>query len=649
MTDSYEALEARLKALEPQGEASQEKVDLLLAMAKALQSNQPSRILELAEEALALSERLGYASGRAHAYYYKGFAHYLLSELETAYTLLKEGMALMHALDDQDGSARMLSALAGVQMSLGRYEQSLANGIEALKLFRQTGNRLDEAWALTGFGSHYTDFGAYERALEFYKDALAIFEDLDVPIGEARARNGIGTVYHSLGDYEEALRYHIESLNIFRKAGNRIGEARALSDLGIVSQHLGEDDKALTFHQKSLRIRKEVGNRQAQSTSLIHLGLLCLEQGKTEEALEALHEALAIAEDVKAGQRIYQAHQGLAEAYERMGNLPAALHHLKAFHRAREEVLGEETQSNIRTLQTRFEVEKAEQAAELQRLRNDELKAAQDQLIQQEKLASLGQLTAGIAHEIKNPLNFVNNFSQLSIELADEVAEALADRRDETVGAVLEDVQGLLDDLKFNAEKIHEHGRRADAIIRNMLEHSRSSPGERRKTDLNAIVEEYVNLAYHGMRARTTNFVVTLERDYAPDAGSVEIVPQDIGRVILNLTNNAFFAVHEKAAEAEDGYTPHVSVSTRRTEKAVEVRIEDNGPGIPEALREKIFEPFYTTKPTGEGTGLGLSISYDVIVQGHGGTLSVESEEGAGAMFVITLPAAPAAKKKQTP
>ncbi len=286
------------------------------------------------------------------------------------------------------------------------------------------------------------------------------------------------------------------------------------------------------------------------------------------------------------------------------------------------------------TLEQRVEARTEELAQSL-----DGLKAAQDQLIQSEKLASLGRLTAGIAHEIKNPLNFVNNFSHLSVELADDLMQELKAHREQPVAEVLDEVQDLLDDLKFNAEKINEHGQRADSIVQSMMQHARGGKGERRPTDVNALLDEYVTLAYHGMRANTPEFNVTLERHYDEAVGKVEIVPQEICRVFVNLLNNAFYAVHEQALSSDDAYAPTVEVRTRRHGERIEIRVRDNGPGIAQEVREKIFEPFFTTKPTGQGTGLGLSISYDMVTQGHGGTLTVESAEGEGATFVITLPA----------
>jgi two-component system, NtrC family, sensor kinase len=268
-----------------------------------------------------------------------------------------------------------------------------------------------------------------------------------------------------------------------------------------------------------------------------------------------------------------------------------------------------------------------------------ELKAAQANLIQAEKMASLGQLTAGIAHEIKNPLNFVNNFAGLSVELLDELKETAAP----AIATLASDKRAELDEaiamLTGNLEKITEHGRRADGIVKSMLAHSRGGTGERRSADINALVEESLNLAYHGARAQDQNFNITLERDYDKTTAPIELVPQDITRVFLNLCGNGFYAANKRRHEAgEPDFRPVLKVSTRELGNAVEVRIRDNGIGIPAEIKEKLFQPFFTTKPTGEGTGLGLSISYDIVTQQHGGTIEVDSRVGDFAEFTIRLP-----------
>jgi signal transduction histidine kinase len=286
---------------------------------------------------------------------------------------------------------------------------------------------------------------------------------------------------------------------------------------------------------------------------------------------------------------------------------------------------------NVRLFES-VEARTRELAASLENLRT-----TQDRLVQTQKLASLGQLTAGIAHEIKNPLNFVNNFSGVSAELIDELQEALGDvslnekRRNE--------ITELMATLRGNLDKVVQHGKRADAIVKNMLLHSREGAGEHRLVDINALVEEGLNLAYHGARAEKQGFNITLERSFDPATGEVDVFPQDITRVLLNLISNGFYAATKRKAQADnDGYEPTLVVATKNLGDSVEIRIRDNGTGIPLEVKEKIFNPFFTTKPAGEGTGLGLSISHDIVVKQHGGFIEVDTQPGAFTEFRIILP-----------
>jgi len=282
----------------------------------------------------------------------------------------------------------------------------------------------------------------------------------------------------------------------------------------------------------------------------------------------------------------------------------------------------------------------------------EDLKAAQAQLIQSEKMASLGELTAGIAHEIQNPLNFVNNFSELSVDLAKELKEE-AEKPEIDKDLIID----LATDLSQNQEKINQHGKRASDIVKGMLEHSRKSTGEKEYTDINVLCDEYFWLAYHGLRAKDKSFNARMETHFDPNLPKIAVIPQDIGRVILNLINNAFYAVNERSKKGENGYEPTVSINTLRVDSPsgaglpasqqaggghgkgdfIQISIKDNGSGIPDAIKDKIFQPFFTTKPTGQGTGLGLSLSYD-IVKAHGGELKVDTKQNDGTIFTILLP-----------
>jgi signal transduction histidine kinase len=283
-----------------------------------------------------------------------------------------------------------------------------------------------------------------------------------------------------------------------------------------------------------------------------------------------------------------------------------------------------ESQRHLEEKQTLIEGQKEELERTVEQ-RTAELKASQAQLVEQEKLASLGSLTAGIAHEIKNPLNFVNNFAEVGGELADELAEAVASGN-------TEEAQQILGELKANASQIAKHGKRADSIVQGMMQHARGGASDMETVVVNDFLEEYANLAWHGRRARDHGFQAEIVREFDPDAGSIQVMPQELGRVVLNLLNNAFDAVREtEGAE--------VLIASKRSDQGLTITVSDNGPGIPESVRPKIFEPFFTTKATGEGTGLGLSLSYDIVTKGHGGTMTAGQSQKGGALFTITLPA----------
>jgi two-component system NtrC family sensor kinase len=308
---------------------------------------------------------------------------------------------------------------------------------------------------------------------------------------------------------------------------------------------------------------------------------------------------------------------------------------LQRFSQLRKQVVQKELEKEIERneliAQQKIELEKTveERTAELkQSLQN--LRSTQAQLIQSEKMASLGELTAGIAHEIQNPLNFVNNFSEVNKELIEEL-------KIKNEKLKIEELDELLDDIAANEQKINHHGKRADAIVKGMLQHSRKSEGKKEPTDINALCGEYLRLSYHGLRAKDKDFNAEFKTDFDATIGKINVVPQDIGRVLLNLFNNAFYAVSEKNKDHQENYEPTVSVSTKKNGDKVLISVADNGNGIPQNVLDKIFQPFFTTKPTGEGTGLGLSLSYDII-KAHGGEIKVETKDGEGSQFIIQLP-----------
>jgi signal transduction histidine kinase len=345
-------------------------------------------------------------------------------------------------------------------------------------------------------------------------------------------------------------------------------------------------------------------------------------------------------------QSIYaQGHHTITDQYSQFGDLFSSLNlYFIPFSQGMLYIGGQETLVEfeidlVRSLADTFSVAYAryEDFKQLEDAKNrieltlTELKSTQSQLIQSEKMASLGELTAGIAHEIQNPLNFVNNFSELNKELVIELGEEI-DKGNYT------DAKAIAKNIQDNEEKINHHGKRADAIVKGMLQHSRSSSGVKEPTDINVLCDEYLRLAYHGLRAKDKSFNATLKTDFDESISNISIIPQDIGRVILNLINNAFYAVDEKKKQIGEGYEPTVSVSTKKDNGKIEISVKDNGNGIPQKVVDKIFQPFFTTKPTGQGTGLGLSLSYDLI-KAHGGEIKVKTKEGEFSQFILYLEA----------
>ena len=288
-----------------------------------------------------------------------------------------------------------------------------------------------------------------------------------------------------------------------------------------------------------------------------------------------------------------------------------------------------ERSRKLKAENVRLEQKVTERTQQLQQSIND-LKSTQAQLIQSEKMASLGELTAGVAHEIQNPLNFVNNFSEVNKELIDEMQKEM-DKGN------FEEVKTISNTIKNNEEKIISHGKRADAIVKSMLQHSRSSTGKKEPTDINALADEYLRLTYYGLRAKDKSFNAKFETEFDTSIGKINIISQDFGRALLNLFNNSFYEVNEKAKQQINGYEPTIAVSTKKVKGLIELTVKDNGNGIPQKILDKIFQPFFTTKPTGQGTGLGLSLAYDII-KAHGGDIKVETKEGEGSEFRIYLP-----------
>jgi len=584
-------------------------------------------------------------------------------------------------------------------MGLGKYADALKCLQQAFLIAEDIRNEKQEQWEnfLTAFkGNHRLLLLSY--AHHMYALLMLNTENLEQQILHFKIAGEIGKeinylpriqlAYLNLGQsYLDANK--LDSALYFEKEAERVAlEATARSFrlskvyLGTIEMHLGDiykalnnDTMSLAYYYKSFKTSSENNNRTSLGRLCYRLTRYHLQTANKDSALYYSLKNLILVQTLgqvsgkelnlgSAYENVYLSYklnnqfdsafkyQGLALIFKdslsrvRIRNL-AEFQNLTYGEQLRLQTLESEKvnyQNKVRTyfllagitvllllalIIYRNNRQKHKANIQLEQAYND-LKATQQQLIQSEKMASLGELTAGIAHEIQNPLNFVNNFSEVNTELIDELEQ-------EASKGNLDGVRAITKDIKENEQKINHHGKRADAIVKGMLQHSRSSSGQKELTDINALADEYLRLAYHGLRARDNTFNAVLKTDFEGSLGKISIAPQDIGRVILNLITNAFYAVGERKKQEGDSFESTISVSTKRKGDRVMLNVKDNGNGIPQTVLDKIFQPFFTTKPTGQGTGLGLSLSYD-IVKAHGGELKVETKEGEGTAFTIQLP-----------
>ncbi len=523
----------------------------------------------------------------------------------------------------------------------GDTAQQLTHYTKAKELFKETGNEVWGTLIKSNIGVLYTNLGKLDSALQFEQDALAtvlLFKEVNGLQLVSYIYYHIGNIYLKKGDKAQAIENWHKAILL----NNEFNQRTLITIYGSFSSFYQDEknkDSSLYYAKKQLAMMRltESPNIEAAYTNLyksfelngnkdsanFYKGLALEATEKTlKERLKSLGDFQK--EAFKEQERLQQLEQEKIEAKNKLRNY-TLFGVLAVFL-----IVGLLLYRNNRQKQ------KANKVLQEQKDKVEstlyELKATQSQLIQSEKMASLGELTAGIAHEIQNPLNFVNNFSEVSNELIDEMKTEF--KKGDT-----EEGFAIADDIKQNLEKILHHGKRADAIVKGMLQHSSSGSGKKEPTNINALADEYLRLAYHGLRAKDKSFNATMKTDFDETIGKINIVPQDIGRVVLNLINNAFYVVDEKKKQQPAGYEPTVSVSTKKINGKVEIKVADNGNGIPQKILDKIFQPFFTTKPTGQGTGLGLSLSYD-IVKAHGGEIKVETKEGEGSAFIIQLPSA---------
>jgi len=515
----------------------------------------------------------------------------------------------------------------------GDYEKQMTSAYEAKKFAESVNDTLLLAFIYGDIGDAYMKLDKLDSAISFEQKALEYFSA--IPFNDRKYEgpvySSIGSIYQEMGKLDLAKENFERAIRISSLQNNPARTGDACLQMAMLYQSLGRPDSGLLYAKKALESFIIVGKDKPKAIAYRMISDFYGEQKKLDSSFGYLRSATLLNDSLNRLEK-----QKLQEFQVAGFNEQIHLQELE------KETI--QTQNKIRTyamlagLGVFFIIglilyrnnRQKQKANKVLETTLSHLKTTQAQLIQSEKMASLGELTAGIAHEIQNPLNFVNNFSEVNNELIEELKSHMSKLESQ-------EEDELLNDIFKNNEKINHHGKRADAIVKGMLQHSRQTTGIKEPTDINDLCDEYLRLAYHGLRSRDQSFAATLKTNFDKNIGNISVTPQDIGRVFLNLINNAFYAISEKKKYLPEGFEPAVLVSTKKLNGKIEVSVKDNGNGIPQKVKDKIFQPFFTTKPAGQGTGLGLSMSYD-IVKAHGGELKVETKEGEGAEFIIQLP-----------
>jgi two-component system, NtrC family, sensor kinase len=608
--------------------------------------------------------------------------HYSIWNPDSGIVYGQKALALAKQIKFPRGEARALIGLAGVSSTQGDLPKTLEYGFKALRIVEENHFLQEKAMCFTAIGNQFSELDGNPKEISYYQEADSIYSSLkdksSMGYWEILNKSEIARVLFWANPTDSTLVYMQGLLDSTMHSD--YWHIWCLIGFAEMEFQLDKHEAALDYARQSIEILKNYKFHYGLTFAYADVAEFFKELNQTDSSIYYGRQALTEAKDLEFKREILEISLLLAEQYESK-DIKEALYFRKVYDSANDEMYGEKKTQSLQKIvseeQQRQRNIEAERVAYQNRLkqyvllsglgvflliafllyRNNrnkqkannllaqqkqkvestltELKSTQTQLIQSEKMASLGQLTAGIAHEIQNPLNFVNNFSDVNKELVDELQHELK-------AGKIDDAIAISNDIKENEDKINHHGKRADAIVKGMLQHSRSSTGVKEPTDINVLADEYLRLAYHGIRGKDSSFNVTLKTDFDNTIGNVNIIPQDIGRVFLNLYNNAFYAVNEKKKQQPENYEPSVSVSTKKINDKpdsyrVEIKVNDNGNGIPQNIVDKIFQPFFTTKPTGQGTGLGLSLAYD-IVKTHGGDIRVATKEGEYSEFSVILP-----------
>jgi len=602
---------------------------------------------------------------------------YLSTSPDIAMKFANQGLELAKKTNNIKGQAICLLALGNVFHTVGDYVKSLEMNFKAIEL-KQT--LKDQNFAVNYFNiaTIYSEQDDHREAISYILKAKAEDEKVNDSIGIMYDHYSLSAVYLRLHLHDSALYHGERAHEIAKSLNDKNLKPAILNNFGEIYLEKGQVALAAKYYHESIPSAMRINDEQVLSMDLLGLAKIYKETHKPDSAVHYARRALAISTRNNFLKEAYMTADFLKDVFKNSGRFDSALRYMEKSLVARDSLNNvekvkkvqnlrlqeQERQQEIETSNLRFQStirfysvltasvvflviagllwrnnrqrKKSYAELEIQKLKTEEayeeLKSTQAQLIHSEKMASLGELTAGIAHEIQNPLNFVNNFSELNRELIDEL-------KTEITSGDTTRMLTTLTSLSDNEEKIMHHGKRADSIVKGMLQHSRVSGTQKELVDINALADDYLRLAYHGLRAKDKSFNAKFETDFDNNVGKVSVITQEIGRVMLNLVNNAFYAVSNKRKLNLPGYEPIVRIKTEMIGSDVLISVADNGTGMSEKVAAKIFQPFYTTKPPGEGTGLGLSISYDII-KAHNGQIQVKTREGEGTEFIITLPKA---------
>lgn len=608
--------------------------------------------LGYATELVSLSEKKRNKNYLRMGYFLKGTKLRLMGNLQEALAAYFTSAQMASDMNDTNAEGESYGAIADTYSVGNNHFTAIAYYNKAIGILRKAGNEVSLASALSNAGDEFLNTKKYDSALLYFEEAKVIFDKANYSSGIAYSLGNIGMANAGIGRKTLAEKNMNDAIGLLTQLQDYYPICVYLNSIAEIYEGNGDNGTALQYTARSLQLATAYGLKEQAADASYKLSTLYEKTGQYKQALHYHQQYIAYRDSINNISTV-QKMADLRTDFE-VSQKQAEVNRLSEQKKSERKLtisLGIISVLAIIILGILFKYyrnkQHAVQVLQMQKQQTEEQKAkaenalevlqvTQKQLVQSAKMVSLGELTAGIAHEIQNPLNFVNNFSELSIDLLDELKDATVQQLPASKKADAEEIMKVLTD---NLKKINDHGKRADSIVKGMLQHSQASTGNKEMADINNLADEYLRLSYQGHRAKDKSFTAAVNTHFDSSLGRIEIVPQDIGRLLLNIYNNAFYSLHKKKQFSSHSFDPMITVSTKKKGNSVQITVTDNGTGMPAGITDKIFQPFFTTKPTGQGTGLGLSLGYD-IVKAHGGEIRVETKEGEFATFIIDLPVA---------